>query len=334
MAYTLAQLAKIETEPLRKGVIMNLLRDAPIFEKVPFENVSSLHSIAVRWRTLPSVAFRGIGGAYTEGTDGDTEQVEESVYGFGGELKFDRVFDKIKNTIVDLKVQQTEMKLKAMAYQFSDYFINGDLATDPLGFEGLKKRISNMPTRQKMYATAAAASTALIPTGSVAFARQFLGKWEQAWYKCNKGDVNGIFMNEGMYYGFANVLRYLGAAGGNLLDITKDSFDRPVLTYHGAPFFDMGTKKDQATEIITNTETAGDSGSDSTSVYFASFGTGDQQITGIQLSPLEAYDLNNGGEMETYPATQKRIDWWCGLAAFGSYGITRLWNISDPALWT
>jgi len=29
-----------------------------------------------------------------------------------------------------------------------------------------------------------------------------------------------------------------------------------------------------------------------------------------------------------------RIDWWLGLAGFGSYGITRGWNVEGAANWT
>ena len=331
MAFTLAQLAKLETDVTRKGILMNIIRDAKVMEVLPWENVSSLSSVAIRYRTLPTGgAFRKVGGSYTESTNGDVEQVWESVYGFGGELKFDRVFDKVTNTIIDPKVLQTQMKLKAMAFQFNDYFINGDHATDADGFEGLKKRIAGMPARQTIAIGDSAPSDT---TASAAAARTFLKNWNKAYMRCNGGNVNAIFMNEAMTYAFADVLLYLGSSGGSLLDVTKDSFDREIVTYKGAPFIDMGLKADQSTEIITVTETALDAGADSTSVYFASFGI-DQGVTGIQLGPLESYDPNAGGEMSTAPAKQLRIEWWHGLAGFGSYGLTRLYNIGDPAGWT
>ena len=331
MAYTLAQLAKIETEPLRKGVILNLLRDAKLMEWLPFENVNSLRSVAVRWTNLPDVAFRGINTGYTA-SEGDYEQVWESVYGFGGDIEFDRVFDKIKNTIIDPKTDQVNQKLKAMSLTFNDYLINGDHGTDPDGFEGLKKRIDSYPSRQKV-GFAGGSAAALDPTSSTASAKTFLNTWEKAHYRCNRGAVNGILMNEGMYWGFGQVMRYLGISGGNIMDVTKDSFDREVLTYKGSPFIDVGLKKDQTTEIITQTEVAGDAGADATSIYFVSFGI-DEAISGIQLSDMEVYDPLNGGERESKPTKLERIDWWVGLAGFGSYGITRAWNVEGPDNWT
>jgi hypothetical protein len=331
MAYTVAQLAKLETDPLKKMVLMNLLRDVSVMEILPFENVSSLSVVATRWQTLPDVAFRKINAGYTP-SEGQDEQVWESLYGLGGEIKFDRVFSKITNTIVDPKQNEIKKKLKSLAITFNNYFINGDHGTDADGFEGLKKRISLMPTRQSVY-FAGSSAAALDPTSSVANGRAFFNAWEQMTYRCNAGAVSGYFANEGIYWGIGNVARYINASGGAFLDVTKDSFDRAITTYKGAPIIDMGLLTDQSTEIITETETAGDAGADATSIYAVSFNM-EQGVTGIQLSDPEVYDPLNGGEQESTPTTLMRIDWWLGLAGFGSYGAVRGQNVEGAANWT
>jgi len=331
MALTLAHLAKVETEPLNRYVLMNLLREVKIMEVLPFKNVDSLRSIAVRWQTLPDVAFRTINEGYTP-SEGDVEQVWESVYGFGGEIKLDRVFDKVKNTIVDLKKIHTDMKIMSMAYTFNNYFSIGDHATDHKGFEGLKKRVSNMPSRQSVY-FAGAAAAALDPTSSTASANTFFTKLEELHYKTNRGEHNAFLCNEGMKWGPGRVARYAAFGGAHILDTTKDSFDRTIPTLYGSPLIDVGTLKDQSTEIITGTEVAGDAGTDATSIYAVAFNEM-QGITGIQLSNMEVYDPLNGGEQESTPTKLVRIDWWIGLANFGSYGIARGQNVEDPSNWT
>jgi len=330
MPVTLAQLAKVETQPLRKYVLENMIRTARVMEILPFENVDSLRSIAVRWQTLPAVAFRAIGGTYTA-SEGDVEQVWESVYILGGRIQWDRVFEKVKNTIVDPKKLQTDMKLKSLALTINDYFINGQLAVDPLGFEGLKTRIAAMPSRQTIYAVASG-SAALDPTASVANGRRFFDCLEEAHYKTNSGDCSGLFLNEGLYYGLGKVARYIAAAGGLWLDVTKDSFERQIVTYKGAPLIDVGLKKDQSTEIITATENDG-TGAIGTSVYMASFNM-EQGVTGIQLGPLETYDPWNGGEDANSPQHELRVEWVLGLAGFGSYGATRIRNVESAGNWT
>ena len=331
MAVTLAQVAKLSDAPLRKGIILNMIRESPILGMVPFENVNSLSSVAVRWTNLPSVAFRKVNAGYTA-SEGDVEQVYESVYGFGGDIELDRVFKKITGSLIqDPRTLQIEMKTKAMAIKFSDYFINGDHAVDVDGFEGLKKRVSNMPSRQSVRASPT--TDVLDPTASAANARLFLDKWEQAMYSANGGNVNAILCNEGLKWGLGRVLRYLNASGGVLLDTSKDEFEREILTYKGAPIMDAGLKSNQSTEIISATETAEDAGTDATSAYFVPFNM-EQGITGIQLSEMEVYDPLDGGEKSDKPTNLVRVEWWCGLAGFGSYGFTRLHNIETPSSWT
>jgi hypothetical protein len=331
MAVTLAMLAKIETQPLKKYIIMNLLREIKVMEILPFENVDSLTSIAVRWRNLPSAAFRKIGGSYTA-SEGDTEQVWESVYPLGGEILYDRVFEKVKNTIVDMKKMQTDMKLLSIALTFNDYFINGDHGTDADGFVGLKTRVSNMPSRQTVY-FAGASSAGLDPTSSTANGRAFIDGLEEMHYKTNRGEHNAFFCNEGIKWGVGRVLRYINTAGGNMLDVTKDSFERSIPTLWGSPIYDMGLKKDQSTEIITATESGGTGVANTTSVYAAAFNE-QQGITGIQLDGLESYDPLNGGEQESTPAKMVRVEWWLGLAGFGSYGVVRGRNVESAGNWT
>lgn len=331
MAVTLAHVAKLEDKPLRKGIIMNLLREGPILEYLPFENVNALTNVAVRWTSLPSVAFRRINTGYTR-SEGDVEQVYEAVYGFGGEIELDRVFDKVTGSMIkDPRQLQIEMKTKAMALKFNEYFIQGDHAVDADGFEGLKKRIANGASRQLIRASAT--TDILDPTASTANARRFIDKWEEAMYSANGGDINVILCNEKMKWGLGRVLRYAGISGGQWLDTTTDSFDREILTYKGAPILDMGLESDQTTEVIPLNETADDAGADATSVYFVPFND-EHGITGIQLSEMEVYDPLEGGERETMPSKLVRVEWWVGLAGFGSYGPTRLYNIETPASWT
>lgn len=150
MAVTLADLARQERQPLQKFILLNLLRYSDLMGLVPFENADSLSNIVVRWKELSSVAFRQVNGTYSEGT-GTTEQVTEGLYALGGEVKYDRVFDMVKNTIEDVKATQTKMKLKAIAYKFNDAFINGDHVSDVNSFEGVNKRIASyLPSRQSI----------------------------------------------------------------------------------------------------------------------------------------------------------------------------------------
>lgn len=335
MAVTLAQVAKLEQNPLKKGIMMNLLRFSNLLELVPFEEVNALTSVAVKWTNLPSVAFRRINEGYTS-SEGDVDHVYESVYVLGGDIEMDILFQKSQlqsNFIVDPRQLQIDMKTKAMAFKFSDQFINGDHTVDPDGFEGLKVRINELPSRQKVRASST--TDILDPTASAANARRFLSKWEEAFYKAGGGTgaPNAILCNEAMKWGLGQVIRYLGSAASTVVDMGKDLFDREFPTYKGVPIIDVGLKADQTTEIIPVNETAEDAGADATSVYFVPFNS-EQGVTGIQIGPLEVRTPTGDGERESKPTSLVRVEWVVGLAGFGSYGPTRLHNIEDPASWT
>jgi hypothetical protein len=328
---TLAQLAKIETDPLRKYVIRNLLREVKLMELIPWETVNSLKSVAVRWRTLPRVGFRKINAGYTP-SEGDTEQVWEAVYPLGGEIQYDRVFEMVGNTITDMKRMQTDMKIYSEAVTFNNYLINGDHATDPDGFEGLRKRVSNMPARQTVR-FAAAAAAGLDPTASVANGNVFFNALEQLHYSTADSAAKAFLCNEGLKWGIGRVARYIQASGGLFLGATKDTFDRDIPTYKGARVIDVGLLEDQTTDIITDTEAGGTGVLNTTSIYSIAFDI-NKGIVGIQLRPLEVYDPLKGGEQELTPSKLVRLEWWLGLAGFGSYGIARGLNLEGAPNWT
>lgn len=329
---TLAQLTQLAKDPIKKYMGMQLLRTSKILEKLPFENVKGLNVQAYWWEKLPTGgAFRKMNEAYSSYEDGQLGDGSESVYGFGGDVTYDTVLEKITDVIGDPIKLQVDARVKSMGITWNNQFINGDVATNPDGFNGLKKRVANMDTRQTIYAAASNAAP-MDPTGSSALARRYFNLFNRGVRYCNGGNCNAILMNENMIIGFAQVMAMIQGAG-NYLSITKDQLGREEVSYKGIPFIDPGLLQDQTTEIIPENEVAGDAGADSTSIYFASFNM-DNGIYGIQLSDFNAYMVNGGNELPTSPSKMYRVDWWNGLASFGRHGIVRMRNIEAFADWT
>ena len=325
--FTLSEYAKLERDDLKSAVITTFLRYSQIMDFLQWENVGALTQQATRWNTLPDVGFRKIGGDYAA-SNGTYDQVWESVYAFGGKLSMDRIFDLTSNTIRDPRVDQTEMKLKSLAMTFNDYFINGDHATNADAFEGIKKRVSLMPSRQTVYA-AAYDGPPLDPTASTANARAFLDAIDKSIKYCNAGQCNAIFLNENTYLGFTSVVRYAQVSGANMLDVTQDSFDRQIISYQGIPLIDVGYKSDLTSEIISDTELDGTGTYLASSMYFVSYDDL-EGVHGIQLKDIDILDDFSSGPL--LPA--KVIDWICGLASWGKYGIVHLRNFESKPNWT
>ena len=107
MAVTLMDYFRQSKDPIHKAFIADLLRNSQLLDIVPFVSLPGLQVSATRWNAIPSVAFRTIGAGYTEST-GTTEQIEETLYAFGGDVKIDRLL-KGGNTFEDPLV--TQMKI-------------------------------------------------------------------------------------------------------------------------------------------------------------------------------------------------------------------------------
>lgn len=322
MAITLSDYFKQSKDPIHKAFIADLLRYSPIMGEIPFTSVPGMQVSAIRWQTLPSAAFRSIGSGYTEGT-GTTENLEETLFALGGDVKVDRLLQKATNVYEDPLVTQMKMKAKAVAFEFNRCFFAGSHAINADEFEGLTVRVSNAPTRMTLYLDASGAGTgaSLKVLASTANTNTFLDALAQA-SKYVEGATH-LFCNEDTYLRFEMALRRTTAP--SLLSIAKDSFDREILSYRNLRLMDVGLQRDKSTEIISLTEDPGNGANDSTSMYVARIDT-DDGLHGIQLegtSP-EPYDPLAGGELESGPQVLRRIDWAIGLMNVSNYSVARI----------
>lgn len=324
MAWTLAELSKIETDTLRKSVIDTILMESSVMELLPWETIGTLSTSVVMIQDLPSVGFRKINEGYAEST-GHFKQKVENISLLGGMIDTDKALARAKNTIADARAIQQQMMVKAIAYKFNDRFINGDPVSDPEEFRGIKSRIDEI--------VAEGFTSQLIDLGGTFGAARdagilyddasgwnFLNKLDQLIYSVKGHNPQYLLMNKKCLLAVRSLLRKM-----RLLDQSKDMFDRVVDVYAGARIIDIGTLADQSTEIITNTEDPMSlyTSDISTSIYAVKFGIG-EFLWGIQEYPLEVADK---GLLEATPVYRTEIDWPLGLAHIEPTSIGRLANV-------
>jgi hypothetical protein len=104
-----------------------------------------------------------------------------------------------------------------------------------------------------------------------------------------------------------------------------DGLGRTVDIYNGIPIVDVGNKAD-GTQIIPQTETQGTASGISGSIYAVHFGAGapEQGVVGLTNGGVQVFDL---GQLETKPVYRTRIEWFTGLALFGSQPAARLQGV-------
>ncbi len=317
MPWTLAELSKIETDTLRKSVIDTLIMEANLLEIVPWETIGQLATTIVKIKDLPSVGFRKVNAGYTESI-GHFEQAVESISLFGGDIDTDIAIARAKNTIADARSIQQMLKLKAIAYNFNDNFINGNPTSDPEEYKGLQKRIDDINTAgftDQYIDLGDTTDLGILRTQASRF--DFLDKLNELIYAIKGHNPDFLLMNKKMLLALRSLL-----LREKLLDTTSDMFNRKIDVYLGARLVDIGVKADQTTEIILNSETLG-GGSSETSIYGVKFGIGDM-TWGIQQYPLEVRDL---GELESKPTYRTRVDWNLGLATVDPRSLGRLYGI-------
>lgn len=324
MAFTLVDYLKIAKTSLRAGVIKNLLRYSDLIGLVPFENVDALKILQKRWKTLPDVSWRDIGGAFGTGT-GQTEDIEEALYDIGHNIDIDKAFMRAKAVVVDPMQLQINMVTQSISYEFNDKVINGSPVVDAKAVWGLKYRVGLLPASQTIYGDAAG-------NGTGAETRVLASSANMQWFLDQLDNlidavggapaeadpvVTALLMNKKTYQGVRSIMRRQ-----KLLDVTQDQFGRRINSYMGVRLIDVGLKKDKSTEIITNTEDPGDGGSDSSSVYAVRIGSAnDEAFTGIQLFPLETNDI---GLLEAGNAFRVNVDWMIGFLGLSDYYAARL----------
>ena len=327
MAWTLAELSKIETDLLRKSVIDTLLWRANMLELVPWETIGQLSTGVVAIQDLPSVGFRALNAGYTEST-GHLKHKTESVALLGGDIDTDKAIARAKNTIADARALMQELMLKAMAYHMNYVFIEGNPEANPTNYEfkGIRKRIDDLYTdgytSQKFACPTTAGDGFLLSSGE---SHKFIDGLYQLMYSMPEGKPDVLLMSQKCLLAANSALRR-----EKLLTTTQDIFGRWVDNFMGARMIDMGVKADQSTQIITDTEsTAGavDGSGECTSIYAVKFGEGDM-TWGICEYPLEVEDL---GQLETKPVYRTRVDFPCGLATVDPRSLGRMYGIIPDA---
>lgn len=324
---TLADYAITAHEPLVSKVVMSLVDNGSVMARdIPFFDSPQLVAAGVRWeKGLPTVHWASL-NEQPSSTTGVPAPYQEQAFILRDNIDTDRRLVQDKNNIVDPRGLRIDAYLKSQSYDFNDKFINNDhIAGDAKAILGLRYRLNNtIGCRSEQLLTGGAVDMSSAGM-TAATANLFVEILEQALSYCDlsSGGMSGrIYMNETLLRRFRRGLRLMGTSGG--LDITQDSFDRTIETFHGVPIYDIGRKSDQSTLIIPSVETTAgvSTGGNSTSVYVANFGP--EHLYGWQFEPLKVTDLgllNDGVNMRT------NIDWAGGLMNDNLRSFARIYDI-------
>lgn len=334
MAYTLAQYAKLEKNPLRKGVLIGLAKEGVIADLMSWRNISGLNEAGVRFDAVPTPAFIPLSGTIAEATV-DGHQITHSVYRLAHHMD---IPVPLEDSTADLIVpkpsaQQIKLALEGAAYVINDRFINGDQGSSPDGFNGINQLVSNMATTQTTDYLVGSTKTEIdltLPYTSAA-GQALITLVTKSMHAVAGHKPTAAFANSDFLLKFEEVIRrenqhglaYDWVKAPLEVDDPRMSMStastKPMFKYRDVPFYDLGTLGDQTTKVILNTYTEGGSTGTGTRVFFVK--QADDELEGIQNDPLRVRPI---GLLEGSDTYRFRLTWTLGLALWKPRGIVKM----------
>lgn len=306
MALTLVEAAKLASNVVQGAVIEMFARESDILRTIPFDDIAGG---AVRYnqeQTLPGIAFRGVNESYTESTGVINPKVE-ALYIAGGDLDVDKFI--VRTMGASVRAQHEQMKVKALAADWTRAFIKGDNASQPREFDGLQTRLTGA---QKIAAGSTSGGDAL----SLAKLDELIDAVDAPTH---------LIMSKAMRRRLTAAAR--STSVGGYVTYEQDEFGRRLTMYNDLPIL-VAYGENGGTEPLAFDEANPGGGSNvGTSIYCVSFGS--QRLQGIQSGPMEVTDL---GELDSSPVLRTRVEWYPGIALFHGRAAARLWGIKDAAV--
>lgn len=324
---TLADYALTSNNPMVQAVTYSLILYSNVIQDVPLVEKKSLIANGVRFEgNLPTVNWSQLNaeGVTTKGTP---TAYQEQAFIVRNYIDVDKFLVEDENAVVNPRSIQEEAYLKSLTYDTNYKFFKNDHITGDINAPvGIRYRIDNGGTygvrpENKIDAGGVDLSNSGITQTT---ANNFIEYLDQLLWSVDSPNGEGVvlYMNEVMQRRFAKAVRIMGTSGG--FTVMQDQFNRTIQMYKGAVVRDPGYKQDQATRIITTTETntGADGSSTFTSIYAVNYDT--DHFFGWQFEPPNVQDLGliyNGVIYRTL------IDWAVGFMNASTRSLARLYDI-------
>jgi hypothetical protein len=312
---TLPEYAKGMEEGATRALVECFARSSDIMSVLPFEGMKGAIYEYYREGSLPtSMAFRAINEGATSGT-GTLDPFSESAYIVDHDLDVDSAI--VRRYGPERRAREEALGMAKLGRLWANTFINGNNASQPREFNGIKKRVSQ-------YGVAAATNTRTIDnaTGSGGGALSLV-KLDQAINMVN-GATHIIVprLSRPLWIQAARTSTLTGSVMQ-----TWDGIGSPKLSYAGLPFL-FGYERELEGDLLDFNEVAIGGGSAVTaSAYVVRMG--ENGVRGIQLAPMVARDV---GLLENQITMRTHISWDTGLVDEHPFCMARLTSWTNATI--
>lgn len=307
MSVTLAEGAKLSNDVLKVGVIETIIKDSPILQKLPFDEIKGNALTYNRENVMATAGWYAVGDPWAESTP-TFDQKEAVLRILGGDADVDNYIKMTRSNIQDIEAAIIELKAKAVRHEFERTFIYGNNATDAKQFTGIRMLINTTVASDQVIAKHADGITL-----TLAHVDELIDA-----VKGGKPDM--LLMSRRSRRKITQLVR---AASAQLIESGKNEFGEWTERYCGIPIAINDWVLDSHL-VAVSVETSTTTGNSST-IYALCFGQGAllglQGGGGIQVEKL--------GSLETKDAGRTRIKWYVSLADFCTVKRAALIGVKD-----
>lgn len=291
--------AKLSMEDRQRGIIEEIIDKDEMFALLPF--VQSMDETYSYVRELTNAQ-----GAWID----PYEDIEESASTFtpvstrlkriAGQVDIDNFMIEVQSNLNDQAAIQLALKAKGMGKQFRQEVVNGDIAVNAKGFDGLRKL--TVPA-QTLYAG--------VNGGAVSF--NALDELLDA----VKNGADALMMRQGTWRAIRALNR---AMGGNTAEtVMINNFGQPVKAYDGIPVI--------INDFLPVNEVRGTENA-TTSIYAMRMNEVDG-LHGLFGGEAAGFRLEKVGLLQGRDVTRWRMKWYAGMALKATHSVARLAGVTN-----
>ena len=302
---------------LEMGMRKIIAQTSPVLDRI--KNTSfkgNAYSFQIE-SALPPGQWRAVGGSYTRGS-GNSIRVTENVYILGAEVFVDNFELNVAADKIDLKMRKFKEAARGAAMTYDATFFEGSTHTNPLGFLGLRYRLSGNQLYVLNSTPAAVVGTS--GTGQT-LALNHLDVVLDAVPIPNKV----MYMNRTLRRKITSLAQ--AATGTVRVEYPSlDKYGKQVTQYNGVDIL-IVERADDGSTFLAFDEDPGDAGNDTTSIYVVAFGD-EENVFGL-MGAEGSFECRDLGESEISPGKIGRLEFYPGMAIAHPRAAARLFGITN-----
>ena len=321
MVHTLPEYAKTVAVEKSRAVMELFPEESDVLGVMPYKNAPGGRYGYFREGSLPNnMGFRAINETPSEGY-GVINDLTEQCFPIAGSIDVDRVL--INRYGMERRSTEERMSIKRKAKVLTDTFMNGDNASNPKEYTGLKKRLRAVGSGASSVDGSSYDSRVIANSQSSGGGALSLAMLDLAISLVE--NPTHILLPKKLRDRFPAAVRDAGV-GGVYTNDTED-LGRRVARYQGLPML-IGYGITPFGAFLPFNEVAYGGGSAVTaSIYILSFG--ETGVCGLETSPMQVTDI---GLMENGVHYRTNIEHDTGMCIESPYAGMRLSSVTDAAI--